>query len=286
MKSRIFATFRITTILFFRFIAFVVFIFSKKRKPIALKNINLCFPARTIIEKQRNRDILKNSFLNLGHAAADFFLLRFYNKNNIDKYLKVTGFEHLQVALKKNKGLIFSTAHFGSCELAAHFLALKGLKSLILYNPIKKPIWFEKFVKNNREISGNILVAKQKALLPIYRALQNKKIVCFLTDQNCIPNDGRRVPLFGHNVWTHTAFINLSLKTKSPILTGFIFIKNLFEYEIKIFPPLCPEEYEKNDDPEKAMVLASNKVLECAINKSPEQWMWQHRRFKNINLPV
>ena len=36
-------------------------------------------------------------------------------------------------------------------------------KSLILYNPIKKPLWLERFVKNNREISGNILVAKQNS---------------------------------------------------------------------------------------------------------------------------
>ena len=141
---------------------------------------------------------------------------------------------------------------------------------------------FKVAVKNNREISGNILVAKQNSLLTIYRHLKKGGIVTFLSDQHCLPADGRKVPLFGHNVWTHTAFIKLSLKTGAPIVPGFIFTKSISKYEVEFFKPLYPSDFLKFKDSEYQMAFSSNKTLEKAIFKAPGHWMWQHRRFKDL----
>ena len=282
MKREIFATFRVGTVLFFRFLGLIVFCCSTKRKPITKNNINLCFPIKSKKDKKRNNKIARDSFIKLGHAFADFLLMRFYNKKNVDDYFVMKGLENFHQANKKKKGVIFSTAHFGNSELAAHYFSLKGFNSLILYNPIKKPLWLEKFVKSNREVSGNVLISKQNAFFSVYKRLKKEGLVGFLTDQNCLPKDGRKVPLFGHDVWTHTAFIKLSLKIGAPIVPGFSFIQKLSKYEFEILPPLFPEDFAKYDDPEYEMALEINRTLERAIRKSPEQWMWQHRRFKNI----
>ena len=220
--------------------------------------------------------------MSLGHSLADFLLLKFYTKKNIDKYVQIKGLEYLEQALKRNKGIIFSTAHFGSWELAAHCFALKGFKSLILYNPIKKPLWLENFVKKRREISGNCLIPKKNSLFSIYKKLRKGDMVSILIDQSCLPGDGRKINLFGYETWTHTAFIKLSLKTGAPIVPGFIFTKSLFKYEIDISEPLYPEKFVEFKDLEKQIALTSNQTLEKAICKAPELWMWQHRRFKNL----
>ncbi|MFC1894539.1 lysophospholipid acyltransferase family protein [Candidatus Dependentiae bacterium] len=278
----IFATFRIVIVLSFKFLSLIVFFFSKKRKPIALKNIDLCFPAKSFEGKKRNYLIARDSFLMLGHSIADFFLLRFYNKKNINHYVKFEGKYLLLYELQKGKGLIITGAHFGSCELAAHYLALHGFKSLVLYTPIKKPYWLEKFVKSNRQRSGNILISKYSSFLKLYRHLKKGGIVLALTDQHCSQSDGRKVPFFSHDVWTHTSFVKLSLKLGTPIVSGFVFIKNLFEYEIQFFKALYPQDFLKLDDPEYQMALASNRLLTKAILKKPNHWMWQHRRFKDL----
>ncbi|MCF7799846.1 lysophospholipid acyltransferase family protein [Candidatus Babeliales bacterium] len=278
----IFATLRLLMIFIFRFLGKVTFFCSKKRRPIAQKNIDLCFKIKNNFDAKRNEKISQKSFIFLGHALADFLLLRFYNNKNIDKYISVKNINYLHEAMSLNKGVIITTAHFGSWELAAHYLALKNYQSLVLYNPIKKYGWLENFIKKNRELSGNTLISKHNALLPVYRQLINKKIVTFIIDQHCHPNDGIKVPLFGHNVWTHTAFIKLSLKTGAPILSGFTFIKDLFKYELEIFKPLYPQDYKKFEDPEHSMACASNSSLEKAILKDAGSWMWQHRRFKNL----
>ncbi len=209
-------------------------------------------------------------------------MLKFYNKNNVDRYLDVENLHHFKDAKNKGKGVIFSTAHFGSWELAAHIFALKGFKSLILYKPLKKPQWLEVWVKKRRQINGNVLISKYNAMLTVFRALKKGKMVGFIADQHCTPEDGLLVPFFGHKVWTHTSFIKLSLKTGAPIVPGFMITKNFFKYEMKVFKPLYPQDFLQYENPEYEMAVASNKILEQIIRKKPENWMWMHRRFKNL----
>jgi len=280
----IFATFRLITILFFRFLGRITFYLSKKRKPVALANVNLCFPVKSKHDKKRNNKIVRDSFIYLAHMAADFFLLRFYTSKNIDKYIEIENLEYFKQAQKEGKGVILAAAHFGSWELAAHFLALKWFKCLVLYNPIKKPLWLETFVKNNRGFSGNTLISKKSALLNVYRHLKKGGSVAFMMDQHCFENEGIKASFFGHQVWTHKSFIELSLKTGVPIVFGFMFIKGLNKYSLKILKPLYPQDFLKFDHPEYEMASLSNKHLENAIRQAPGNWMWQHRRFKGYYL--
>ncbi len=275
----IFATFRLVIILLFRFLGRVVFLFSRKRKAVCIKNLNLCFPEKTEKEKLK---IARDSFILLGHSFADFLLVRFYSEKYINKHFKINNMDSFRSALDKGKGVILYAAHFGSFELAAHFMALNGFKSLILYNPIKKNPWIEKIVKNNREFAGNRLIPKQDSLLTVFRKLRKGGIVLFAADQNCYSIEGIKVPLFGNSTWAHTGYINLSLKTGAPVIPGFIYTKNLFDYEIDILQPLDPKDFLKFEDSEYEMALAVSKALEKAIKKSPGHWMWLHRRFKDL----
>lgn len=230
------------------------------------------------------KKIAKKSFVALGHTLGDFLLFRWYTKKNIDCYVTAPTLAYLAQARAKGKGVILSTAHFGSWELAAHYLAYKGFKSLILYNQFKKNHWLDAFVKRQREKSGNILVPKKNSIRILYKHLQKGGLVILLTDQHAAPPDGVLVPFLGHEAWTHTAFIKMSLKTGACIVPGFIFIKSLFRYCIEFSKPLDPVVFSKEKDPVAAMAVACNQALERAIVKAPGQWMWQHRRFKKITL--
>lgn len=280
----LFATFRILLIQSFRFFGAVVFTFSRKRKSIALKNINLCFPPKNRKDKANNISIVKKNFIFLGHAFADFLLIRFYKKKFLDRCFKVEKFNLLKTIQAYGRGVILSTAHFGSWELAAHYLALNGFKFLILYKPMKHSNYLEKFVKKHREFSGNILIPKEGSLLILFRHLKKGGIVLLATDQHCYPLDGIEAPFFGKMVRFHSLFIRLSLKTMSPIVTGFCEIKDLFHYELELKDVIDPIDFRNSSNAEIEMLKRTNKSLENAIKKAPANWMWPHRRFKdNIN---
>jgi len=276
----IFAIVRLVIVAFFRQLGVLVFYFSKKRKAVVLQNLHLCFDGAKSLSEQDQ--IAKNCFKSLGHAFADFLLIKSYSPARIMDYVEIKNFDVLEDVVKEGKGVILCSGHFGSWELAAQILAHKGIKSLIVYNPIRKPIWLENWVKKRREFYGNRLVSKKSAFWKICCQLKRGGVIVLVVDQNCKPADGVRVPLFGHNVWTNVNFVELSLKLGTPIVPGFIFIKGLAGYELFLDQPLRPADFASQQDPVLAMTTAFHEKLEGAIQKAPEQWLWQHRRFKNL----
>jgi KDO2-lipid IV(A) lauroyltransferase len=289
----IFATLRLLHISFFRFLGYIFFYSYKKRRNVALANVKKCyfFMSENTLSKKHTGEvkkkaqpsvIVKKSFACLGTNLADFLLLPFYTKKNIDRFISIENENYLKSSIALGRGVILSTAHFGSWELAAHVMALKNFKSLIVYNKFKKHFWLDDFIKKRRELSGNSLLPKQNAFLSLYKHLKGGGIITLVTDQHAVPPDGIKVPLLGQDAWTHTAFIKMSLKTGAIIVPVFIFPKNGAKYSIKFYEPINPKNFRLKDDSIFCMARKCNRALEDAILRSPESWMWQHRRFKSL----
>lgn len=280
----IFATLRLISVLFFRSIGRLFFYLLKSRRKITIDNIKKCYD---FIYKREHKNykkfspkkIAKKSFSSLGHNFSDFLLLRFYTKKNINRYVNVEGLDKIKRTLEKGKGVILSTAHFGSWELAAHYFALHGLKSLIVYNDFfKRPYWLDGLVKKQREHNGNRLIFKKNSFLALYKHLKKGGIVVLLTDQHALPPEGEKSKIFGQTAWVHTSFIKLGIKTESIILPAFINIDGYFKYNVKIFDPIDTTKNNSVDLISRECCSA----LEDVVSSNPHQWMWQHRRFKEV----
>lgn len=274
-----FATLRLLHIFFFRALGSMFFYLFKKRRRIAISNIKKCqkFLENRIGDRVSPIKIVKKSFACLGQTLGDFLLLRKYTNKNIDKYVIAKNLNYLEEAVEKGNGVIISTAHFGSWELAAHYFALKGFKSLIIYNKFKKPVWFDDIVKRQRENSGNTLLLKDNSFLSLYKHLKKGGIIILLTDQHAFPPEGERVSFLGQDAWTHTAFVKMSKKTGAPIIPAFMFVEGISSYSIELCKPIYPEDFSVLD-----LTRACNIALEDAIVRAPHLWMWQHRRFKEL----
>jgi len=278
----LFATLRSVTIVFFRFLGRLFFYLFKKRRNIALKNVTLChdFLYKSSIDAIAPRKLVQQSFVSLGHALADFLLLRGYTKSNIDRYVTADHIEYLERARARGKGVIISAAHFGSWELAAHYFACKGFPSLIIYNQFKTYVWLDRAIKKQRTRSGNSLIDKKSSFLSLYKHVKKGGIVTLVTDQHAAPPDGEKLSFLGQPAWTHTAFVKMSIKTGAVILPVFMFVEGLSKYTIKFASPIDPEAYATTTDPCRAMAQACNNAVEDAVLQAPHLWMWQHRRFK------
>lgn len=281
----ILATLRFLHILFFRFLGNLFFYVFKKRRRVALENVEKCYSFLFRGEEysaRKAKRIVKKSFAHLGHTLGDFLFLKWYTKSNIDRYVTCKNLEYLQDALRQGKGVILSGAHFGSWELAAHVLALKGLNGVVLYNKFKKPAWLDRVVKLQRERSGNILLAKQNSFLSLYKQLKKGGIVVLLTDQHAVPPEGEKISLLGVDAWAHTTFVKMSVKTGALIVPAFMHVKGYSKYIIEFFKPIDPQDFEQEPNQVLAMTKLCNKALEQSVVASPHLWMWQHRRFKEL----
>ncbi|MBU1008122.1 lysophospholipid acyltransferase family protein [Candidatus Dependentiae bacterium] len=282
----VFATLRLILILFFRSIGRALFYFFKKRRQVALKNVTRCYSfifKNKSYSRGKTRRLVKQSFAGLGHNLADFLLLGWYTRDNINRYVSAHSLHHLKQAQAKGRGVIISTAHFGCWELAAHYLALKGFKSLIIYNKFKGADQLDGCIKQQRERSGNRLIAKKNSYLSLYKHLKRNGSVMLVTDQHAFPPEGAKVSFLGQDAWTHTAFIKMSIKTGAPIVPAYMFVQGYTKYLIEFSRPIDPDDFVSCRDPIYEMTRACNEALERSIVESPELWMWQHQRFKQVS---
>jgi len=279
------STLRFLHISLFRFIGLIFFYVLRNRKSIAKTNLDLCFDEISNDKKIKDLEIkklTKKSFINLGQTLGDFFFIKFYNNKNIDKYVEVKNINYLQESMANGKGVILSSAHFGSWELAAHCLALKGFKSLVVHNQFRTLAFLNNFIKSQREFCGNNLVDKQNCFIKIYKQLKAGKMITLITDQHANKIDGIPVSFLNKNVFTHKIFAQMSLKTGAPIICAFIFTKGPSKYVIEINKPIDPKDFKDKTNATYLILKKHNAILESAIKRSPENWMWQHKRFKGV----
>ena len=89
---------------------------------------------------------------------------------------------------------------------------------------------------------------------------------------------------FGHPAMTHSSPARLHLKTGVPIMVAVL--RRCPEPMTFEFVCCNPIEYTPSDDPEadvQAVTQCYTTALEGLIREAPEQWVWAHRRWKDIN---
>jgi len=89
------------------------------RKKTAFKNLRLAFPEKC--EKELKK-IIKDCYINVMIVIAEFFYITKFKSDDIKKIFKITNPEIVKDKLKKGKGLILTSAHFGNWELTTHAL--------------------------------------------------------------------------------------------------------------------------------------------------------------------
>ncbi len=184
-----------------------------------------------------------------------------------------------------NQNVILVTAHYGNWEVAGTAIAeYTGIKMASIMRPFGNPLIGEIILKN-RASDIHDMVPKQGGIKGILKALKKNRIATFLVDQHASARDGGvETIFFGQPCRTHTAPALLHLKTGVPIMPqltrrvddnfGFEFIlSELIEYT----PTGDKEQDVKN------ITQLYTTALEKMIIAHPEQWMWVHRRWLNLN---
>ncbi len=206
----------------------------------------------------------------------------------LDK-LRVTGCQAtIDRAVTKhgdNINVILVTAHYGNWEVAGNAWAeYTGIPMASIMRPFNNPL-IGKIILKNRASSIHEMVPKQGGVKGMLKAIKKKKIATFLVDQHASTKDGGiETIFFGQPCRTHTAPALLHLKTGVPIMPELTRrIDDNFGFEFVVGELI---EYTPTDDKEqdiKNITQLYTTALEKLIAEQPEQWMWTHRRWLNLN---
>jgi KDO2-lipid IV(A) lauroyltransferase len=255
--------------------------FASRQRRAAVRNLLMAMPE---LNNQQRDTILRGAFSNLGRLLVEFSHFPTLNRNNIADLVTCEGFEHYEEAVRRGKGVLFITGHFGAWELScfAHSLYANPMKFVV--REIDNPR-VERLIESYRGLSGNQPIEKRHASRDILRALRNNETVGILVDQNTTRDEGVFADFFGIPAATTTAVATLALRTGAAVIPGFlIWDSKSRRHRLRFEPPVPLIDTGDTAHDVLENTQAFNRILEKIIRQYPDQWLWIHRRWKTRPL--
>lgn len=248
------------------------------RKDVARRNIMFCFPEKSRAERAK---ILSESYENMIWTGVELLAWQ-KDPSMIERMVeKAEGLEHIEEALKAGKGAVVFSAHLGNWELAAAWVA----RHYPFYGVVRhsdSPFQRE-LIETLRERAGLRTISKDASMMRVITILKKNEIFGALADQHGGGGDGIPAPFFGIETPTAPGPAAFSVLTGAPMIPFSIRRIAPFRFTVKAGAPLAgPGKGKSRDEAIKEMAAKMNAEFEKMIREAPGQWLWQHRRFREI----
>ena len=238
---------------------------------VALRNLKLALPE---LGAARHREIVDGVFRSIARVLVTFAKLPGIRRDTVDRWIRCEGSEHVQAALRRGRGVLFATAHFGNWELSAYAYALLGAPMGVVVRPLDNPR-IDALVERRRGLSGNRMIGKKDYARSILKALAANEAVGILVDQNSSADTGVFVDFFGVRASAGVGFAKLAAHSGAAVIPGFaVWEEAERRYVLRFQPPV-----EITGDAARDTQQVQSR-LEQAIRQYPAQWLWIHRRWK------
>ena len=248
--------------------------FLRRRKRIVLINLKIAFPNKT----NKQLDMLaKKCFESVLMAAFEIIIAWFMSEKRFKKIkFDCHGIQHFECSHNnKHHGTILLGTHFTCMEIIGRYMGENYPPFYLVYQQHKNS-FFEKVMMTSREKYIEKTLPR-KNMMSVIRHLNRSCSVWYAPDQDLESKRSIFVPFFGKKCATLTVTSLLSKLTQATVIPCYYTRKaDLTGYDIKILPPL--EGYPTGDEYQDA--LQYNKMLEEMIINFPDQYLWQHRRYK------
>ena len=251
------------------------------RRGVAEEQIAKAFPE---FSPARVAEVARGSYEHLGRTAMETALLPSQSRNDIvDLFEQVEGWPIVEERLARGNGLIFASGHVGNWELGGAYLAARGLPISAVARHMANPL-VDRYLTSTRERIGMDVIHDEQAVRRVPRAIRGGGAVAFLVDQAAIGLASTWVPFFGRLAKTPRGPAVFALRLNAPIV--FAGVSRLpsggFKFSFEAVDVARTGVLDADVD---AIVAAYTNVLESHVRKTPEQYLWQHRRWKHLPPP-
>jgi len=245
---------------------------NKKRFGIAYKNISLCYPLMTEVEKEQ---FLKEHFRAFGRSILHYGFILWGSERTLNKRIEFHGKHHIDNAIDDGYGVILMVPHSVGLEAAVTTLDqnyhLSGP-----FKDMKNPLinWF---VAKKRSRFGAALYSRDTGLRPIIKDVKAGYIMGYLPDEDLGPEQSIFVPFMGTPKATIPVLGRLAKTCKAKVFPCIsCYDEKQAKYHMRVFPAL--ENFPQQDDQKDTLTM--NESLEVLVNICPEQYFWTLRFFK------
>ena len=253
-------------------LGWVLYHLVRRRRDIARRNIERCFPAYT--EAQR-ASLLRRHFRSLARMVFEVTWSWSASDRRIERMGQVEGTEHVRAALAEGKGILAITHHVTCLEIGGRLAASRIPNAKGMYRPLKNPVveWYQ---NRSRARYTQGLISKRD-LRSAIRFLRRGGVLWYAPDQDFGARRSVFVPFFGIETATLEATGRLIELTGCTVLPMFpAYDEKTRKYRVRFYPPI--DNFPSGDIVQDLGRL--NAMMEQQVRQVPEQYWWIHRRFK------
>lgn len=259
---------------FGQFLGRIAYPLLTRRRHIAMVNLRIAFPEKNPAELEI---LCKKSFESVLVSTIETMIAWFMPKNRFKKIpFDVHGIEHFMAAHENSDhGVLLLGAHFTCMELVGRYISEKCARINIVYQKHSNPL-FEKVMVDSREKYAARCI-ERKNVLSIVRNLKGRDPVWYAPDQDFGKERIVFVDFFSKKCATLVATSWLVEKAQAIVVPcHFARKEDLSGYDLFFLSPL--DNFPSGDV--YADARRYNMIVENAVRKYPEQYLWQHRRYK------
>ena len=266
---------------FLKSLASAFYHLDKKHTNIMRVNLKMCFASLKDDEIER---LIKKNYYNFALFGAEFLLNQNTTKEQILSKISFENEELFNSVLSQNRPIIVQTAHYGNWELFSLAMAARyGAVSII--GRALDSAKINEILSANRTRFDIELIEKKSAVKQALKALNNRRLLGILVDQNTAKNEGLECEFFSHKIMhTHAASVFAS-KSGAIIIPAFIERNESKDDSFKIvfYEPIDMQILSQNHSKEEALRLATQAQSDATaaqISKKPDEYFWMHKKFK------
>lgn len=240
------------------------------------RHLALAFPERRAPWRRR---VGRASYRHLGREGVAALRLAELGPEAVVRRTEVTGLDRLREARETGGGGVVVTGHVGNWEIGGAAVAARGVPLAAVALRQANPL-FDRDLVRMRERLGLRIVYKKDLPAGAMRVLRSGGLVAVLGDQNPI-RGGISVDFFGQEAETARGPAVLALRAETPLFLGVALRTPGPEARYRVRIDEVPVE--RTGDLEgdvRRLVQSYTRRLEDVVRRAPEQYFWQHRRWK------
>ena len=246
------------------------------RAGVVERQIAAAFPE---FSRERVLEVSRRSYDSLGRTSIETAVLPGTSSQHVlDRVERVEGWGLVDAAMAKGHGLLIVTGHLGNWEFGGAYFAARGIPIDVVTRGMANPI-FDAYLTRTRRKIGMDVIRDKDAVRRTPRSLRENRAIAFVSDHDALGLASTFVPFFGRPAKTPRGPAVFSLRFDVPTVFVAVVRQPSGRYAILIEPVEVARTGDREVDID-AIVLRYTQILERLVRAYPEQYFWQHRRWR------
>lgn len=251
----------------------VLYRLAGARRLIALRNLELCFPAKGLAEREA---LAREHFAWLSRSIVERGMLWWAPRERLSKLIHVEG--EVDLAERSSRPVMWLVPHFMALDVAgASVLLFQKTKAASIYQQQSNPL-MDAVIRQGRLRFGNaVIFPRSDSAKPLIREIRQGTGFFNLPDMDFGAKDAAFVPFFGVSAATLLApsrMARLLDMVVQPVIAEIL--PGGRGYRVRFLPAW--DDFPSDDA--LADTARMNLWIEQCIRENPAQYLWVHKRFK------